>query len=73
MQGPPLGDPANLARLKHFGLDGMTVVVTGPAGRLTGTQLADPLGRLHSKIYKLEGGRQTATLPQPGPGRRDQR
>ncbi|MFF7180128.1 Scr1 family TA system antitoxin-like transcriptional regulator [Streptomyces sp. NPDC008121] len=32
-----------------------------PAGRLTGTQLAQLLGWPHSKIYKLEGGRQTAT------------
>jgi len=30
-------------------------------GRLTGTQLAERLGWPHSKIYKLEGGRQTAT------------
>ena len=33
----------------------------GPAGRLTGTQLAQRLSWPHSKIYKLEGGRQTAT------------
>ncbi|MCX4679821.1 helix-turn-helix transcriptional regulator [Streptomyces sp. NBC_01433] len=32
-----------------------------PAGRLTGTQLAERLGWTHSKVYKLEGGRQTAT------------
>ncbi|RMB79952.1 helix-turn-helix transcriptional regulator [Streptomyces shenzhenensis] len=32
-----------------------------PAGRLTGTQLAERLGWPHSKVYKLEGGRQTAT------------
>ncbi|MFD3310709.1 helix-turn-helix domain-containing protein [Streptomyces sp. NPDC058694] len=31
-------------------------------GRLTGTQLAQRLGWPHSKIYKLEGGRQTATV-----------
>ncbi|GGT31214.1 helix-turn-helix domain-containing protein [Streptomyces purpureus] len=30
-------------------------------GRLTGTQLAERLGWPHSKVYKLEGGRQTAT------------
>ncbi|MFJ5259079.1 helix-turn-helix domain-containing protein [Streptomyces sp. NPDC088387] len=30
-------------------------------GRLTGTQLAQRLGWPHSKVYKLEGGRQTAT------------
>lgn len=30
-------------------------------GRLTGPQLAQRLGWDHSKIYKLEGGRQTAT------------
>ncbi|MFJ3794919.1 DUF5753 domain-containing protein [Streptomyces sp. NPDC090088] len=29
-------------------------------GRLTGTQLATRLGWPHSKVYKLEGGRQTA-------------
>ncbi|MFE6941037.1 helix-turn-helix domain-containing protein [Streptomyces chartreusis] len=29
-------------------------------GRLTGTQLAQRLGWPHSKVYKLEGGRQTA-------------
>lgn len=28
VQGPALGDPADLARLKHFGPDGMTVVVS---------------------------------------------
>ncbi|NIY65255.1 DNA-binding protein [Streptomyces malaysiensis] len=32
-----------------------------PEGRLTGTQLAERLGWPHSKIYKLENGRQTAT------------
>lgn len=32
-----------------------------PGGRLTGTQLARRLGWPHSKIYKLENGRQTAT------------
>ncbi|MFJ8605467.1 helix-turn-helix domain-containing protein [Streptomyces shenzhenensis] len=32
-----------------------------PEGRLTGTQLAERLGWPHSKVYKLEGGRQTAT------------
>ncbi|MET8678890.1 helix-turn-helix transcriptional regulator [Streptomyces sp. NPDC004647] len=35
--------------------------VSGPCGRLTGTQLAERLGWSHSKIYKLENGRQTAT------------
>lgn len=35
--------------------------VSGPGGRLTGTQLAARLGWPHSKIYKLENGRQTAT------------
>ncbi|MEV6730123.1 MULTISPECIES: helix-turn-helix transcriptional regulator [unclassified Streptomyces] len=35
--------------------------VSAPGGRLTGTQLADRLGWPHSKIYKLENGRQTAT------------
>ncbi|MET7679407.1 helix-turn-helix transcriptional regulator [Streptomyces sp. NPDC005423] len=35
--------------------------LSGPGGRLTGTQLAERLGWPHSKIYKLEGGRQTAT------------
>ncbi|MEU5892531.1 helix-turn-helix transcriptional regulator [Streptomyces sp. NPDC047461] len=34
--------------------------LTGPAGRLTGTQLAERLGWPHSKVYKLENGRQTA-------------
>ena len=34
--------------------------LTAPGGRLTGTQLAQRLGWPHSKIYKLEGGRQTA-------------
>ncbi len=32
-----------------------------PEGRLTGPQLATRLGWPHSKIYKLENGRQTAT------------
>lgn len=32
-----------------------------PGGRLTGTQLAERLGWPHSKVYKLENGRQTAT------------
>ncbi|MER7540233.1 helix-turn-helix transcriptional regulator [Streptomyces sp. NPDC097704] len=32
-----------------------------PQGRLTGTTLAQRLGWPHSKVYKLEGGRQTAT------------
>lgn len=35
--------------------------LTAPGGRLTGTQLAERLGWPHSKVYKLEGGRQTAT------------
>jgi transcriptional regulator with XRE-family HTH domain len=35
--------------------------VSGPGGRLTGPQLAQRLGWPHSKIYKLENGRQTAT------------
>ncbi|MFF1339984.1 helix-turn-helix domain-containing protein [Streptomyces sp. NPDC058290] len=35
--------------------------VTAPGGRLTGTQLADRLGWVHSKVYKLENGRQTAS------------
>ncbi|WP_149179654.1 helix-turn-helix transcriptional regulator [Streptomyces sp. TRM49041] len=35
--------------------------VSGPRGRLTGPQLAQRLGWPHSKIYKLENGRQTAT------------
>ncbi|MEU9570910.1 helix-turn-helix transcriptional regulator [Streptomyces massasporeus] len=35
--------------------------LSGPAGRLTGTQLAQRLGWPHSKIYKLENGQQTAT------------
>ncbi|MFE3763111.1 helix-turn-helix domain-containing protein [Streptomyces sp. NPDC059104] len=35
--------------------------ISAPDGRLTGTQLADRLGWAHSKIYKLENGRQTAT------------
>ncbi|MGW6274866.1 helix-turn-helix domain-containing protein [Streptomyces sp. NPDC055060] len=32
-----------------------------PGGKLTGPQLASLLGWPHSKIYKLEGGKQTAT------------
>ncbi|MFJ7206365.1 helix-turn-helix domain-containing protein [Streptomyces sp. NPDC098789] len=36
--------------------------VSAPGGRLTGTQLADRLGWAHSKVYKLENGRQTATV-----------
>ncbi|MER5305572.1 helix-turn-helix transcriptional regulator [Streptomyces lasiicapitis] len=35
--------------------------LTRPAGKLTGPQLASALGWPHSKIYKLEGGKQTAT------------
>ncbi|MGW0839076.1 helix-turn-helix domain-containing protein [Streptomyces sp. NPDC002787] len=35
--------------------------LSAPGGRLTGTQLARRLGWPHSKIYKLENGRQTAT------------
>ncbi|CAM5628538.1 XRE family transcriptional regulator OS=Streptomyces alboniger OX=132473 GN=CP975_15160 PE=4 SV=1 [Streptomyces alboniger] len=35
--------------------------VSRPEGRLTGPQLAAFLGWPHSKIYKLEGGKQTAT------------
>lgn len=35
--------------------------LSAPGGRLTGTQLAQRLGWPHSKIYKLENGRQTAT------------
>lgn len=35
--------------------------LSAPEGRLTGTQLARRLGWPHSKIYKLENGRQTAT------------
>ncbi|MFB6829293.1 helix-turn-helix domain-containing protein [Streptomyces hydrogenans] len=35
--------------------------LTAAGGRLTGPQLAQLLGWGHSKIYKLEGGRQTAT------------
>ncbi len=35
--------------------------IHGPGGKLTGPQLAERLGWPHSKIYKLEGGRQTAT------------
>ncbi|MEU6098382.1 helix-turn-helix transcriptional regulator [Streptomyces sp. NPDC047079] len=35
--------------------------LSAPGGRLTGTQLAQRLGWPHSKIYKLEGGKQTAT------------
>lgn len=34
--------------------------LTAAGGRLTGPQLAERLGWAHSKIYKLEGGRQTA-------------
>ncbi|MEU1496037.1 helix-turn-helix transcriptional regulator [Streptomyces sp. NPDC005732] len=34
---------------------------TAVGGRLTGTQLASRLGWPHSKVYKLEGGQQTAT------------
>ncbi|MFC7906489.1 helix-turn-helix domain-containing protein [Streptomyces nigra] len=34
--------------------------MTAAGGRLTGTQLAQRLGWPHSKVYKLEGGRQTA-------------
>ncbi len=35
--------------------------ISGPGGRLTGTALAERLSWPHSKIYKLENGRQTAT------------
>ncbi|WP_327686251.1 helix-turn-helix domain-containing protein [Streptomyces sp. NBC_00467] len=35
--------------------------LAAPGGRLTGTDLAQRLGWPHSKVYKLEGGRQTAT------------
>ncbi|WP_129307779.1 helix-turn-helix transcriptional regulator [Streptomyces sp. L2] len=35
--------------------------LSAPGGRLTGTRLAQRLGWSHSKIYKLENGRQTAT------------
>jgi hypothetical protein len=35
--------------------------LSAPGGRLTGTALARRLGWPHSKVYKLEGGRQTAT------------
>ncbi|MEU8464331.1 helix-turn-helix transcriptional regulator [Streptomyces sp. NPDC029003] len=35
--------------------------VSAPGGRLTGTQLAGRLGWTHSKVYKLENGRQTAS------------
>jgi transcriptional regulator with XRE-family HTH domain len=35
--------------------------LTAPDGRLTGTQLAQRLSWPHSKIYKLENGKQTAT------------
>ncbi|WP_327429646.1 helix-turn-helix domain-containing protein [Streptomyces sp. NBC_01236] len=35
--------------------------LSAPEGRLTGPQLAQRLGWPHSKIYKLENGRQTAT------------
>ncbi|MFJ4363292.1 helix-turn-helix domain-containing protein [Streptomyces chartreusis] len=34
--------------------------LSASGGRLTGTQLAERLGWPHSKVYKLEGGRQTA-------------
>ncbi|MFF8444772.1 helix-turn-helix domain-containing protein [Streptomyces californicus] len=36
--------------------------ISGPEGRLTGPQLSERLGWPHSKIYKLENGRQTATV-----------
>jgi len=35
--------------------------LSAPGGRLTGTELAQRLGWPHSKIYKLENGKQTAT------------
>ncbi|AJP02074.1 DNA-binding protein [Streptomyces cyaneogriseus subsp. noncyanogenus] len=35
--------------------------LSAAGGRLTGPQLAARLGWVHSKVYKLEGGRQTAT------------
>ncbi|MFF9620047.1 helix-turn-helix domain-containing protein [Streptomyces griseosporeus] len=35
--------------------------LSAAGGRLTGPQLAARIGWAHSKIYKLEGGRQTAT------------
>ena len=35
--------------------------LSAPAGRLTGTVLAERLGWPHSMVYKLVGGRQTAT------------
>ncbi|GAA2470568.1 helix-turn-helix transcriptional regulator [Actinocorallia cavernae] len=35
--------------------------LSAPGGRVTGTRLAQRLGWPHSKIYKLENGRQTAT------------
>ncbi|MFD9211252.1 helix-turn-helix domain-containing protein [Streptomyces sioyaensis] len=35
--------------------------VSRPGGRLTGPQLAQRLGWTHSKIYKLENGKQTAS------------
>lgn len=35
--------------------------ISRPGGRLTGPQLAQLLGWTHSKIYKLENGKQTAT------------
>ncbi|MFF0183577.1 helix-turn-helix domain-containing protein [Streptomyces sp. NPDC005244] len=35
--------------------------ITCPDGKLTGPQLAGRLGWTHSKVYKLEGGKQTAT------------
>lgn len=34
--------------------------LTAAGGQLTGPQLAERLGWAHSKVYKLEGGRQTA-------------
>lgn len=39
----------------------MELRLSAPEGRLTGPQLAQRLGWPHSKIYKLENGRQTAT------------
>ncbi|WP_327155243.1 helix-turn-helix transcriptional regulator [Streptomyces tubercidicus] len=35
--------------------------ISRPGGRLTGPQLAERLGWTHSKIYKLENGKQTAS------------
>jgi transcriptional regulator with XRE-family HTH domain len=35
--------------------------LSAPGGRLTGPQLAQRLGWPHSKVYKLENGKQTAT------------